>query len=62
MGYNEYLVEYQRRESEKILTNFSFIEAKSPKDAEEKMLHLLDEDWVKIVDVKLCDEKYWSLG
>lgn len=61
MSYNEYCVEYQIYEAEKIRTNFSFIEAKSPEEAGEKITNLIDA-WIKIVEAKICDHKYWSLG
>lgn len=60
MSYNEYCVEYQKADAEKIRTYFSFIEAKSPEDAGEKIKNLMD-SWIKIVEVKICDHKYWSL-
>jgi hypothetical protein len=61
MSYNEYCVEYQTNDFDKVVTNFSFIEAKSPEEAGEKMTNLTD-NWIKIIEVKICDHKYWSLG
>lgn len=60
MSYNEYVVEYVPDSIVKdAKTNFKFIDASSPVDAANKV-ELLTQ-CVKIVDVKLCDDKYWSL-
>jgi len=62
MSYNEYIVEYQTHDLDEVATHFSFIEATSPKEAEEKVTINSSFDWIKIVEVKICDDKFWSLG
>jgi hypothetical protein len=61
MSYNEYVVEFQTHDLDGDVTHFSFVEAKSPKDAEEKVTTNSNFDWIKIVNVKLCDEIYWRV-
>lgn len=60
MSYNEYVVEYVTDSLIKdAKTNFKFVDASSAADAANKV-ELLTQ-CVKIVDVRLCDDEYWSL-
>ena len=57
MSYNEYMVEYLNDKKE---TKFKFIDASSPVNAGDKVCEL--PECVKLVEVVLCDPKFWSLG
>ena len=57
MSYNEYMVEYLIDKKE---TKFKFIDARSPFEASDKVSAL--PECTKLVDVVLCDPKFWSLG
>jgi len=57
MSYNEYMVTYVK--GDRKIDYHTFVEAKSEDDAKEKVIR--NSDVIKIIDVKLCDEKFWGL-
>lgn len=61
MHYNEYVIEYQMAAGDTIQNNFTFLEASSPENAKDKLI-LQKEEMIKIINVKICDDKFWSLG